>query len=749
MKTPGCRILLVAVLSLLLGRELVAKHIVGGVITYTNSGNGNYHFTMKIYRDCNCTDCAGFDSPARIAIYRGNAAPYTLIDELNINLDGPPVNIPAPDFPCLIPPDICVEEGVYEWDMDLPVIAQSYHIVYQRCCRNVTINNIYNPDNSGATYSIEILPAAQALSNNSPVFSSFPPTVICANEPLNYNHSATDVDGDQLVYEMCAPLLGGGIDGGPDNPGGDAGSCTGVQPNPPCPPPFLPVNFIVPAYTSTFPMGGAPPVTINVNNGIMTGTPTVQGQFVVGVCVSEYRNGQLLSVVRRDFQFNVALCEPTVVADIEADTILNGVEYLIRSCGDLSLDFENNSFQQQFIDEYAWVFDLNGTPLTINTWDASVTFPDTGIYYGLLLLNPGTTCADTAFITTQIYPSVNADFIYSFDTCVAGPVAFNDESFSEGGPLTSWGWDFDDGDFSGDQNPLHLFNNPGIHDVTLRVTDINLCEADTTKTIVWYPAPPIIIIEPSTFSGCEPATVFFNNLSFPIDSTYTIVWDFGDGTNGYDISPTHVYEDPGIYSVHVSITSPIGCFIEDNWPDWINVEPSPIADFSYTPGQLNSFQMTASFVDESIGAASWLWNFNMEGVSTQQNPQYTFRDTGIQVVQLIVTHQSGCMDTIIQYIDVEPIVTYFLPNAFTPNYDDVNDFFLGAGYLTGMTNFRMTIWNRWGELIFETDDPAQPWNGRKFNTGEMSPNGVYVCVVNYTGPRGQQIELKGFATLIR
>lgn len=749
MKIPCSRLFILFVFTLLCSQQLMAKHIVGGVISYTNDGNGQYHFTMKIYRDCNCVDCAGFDSPAHIAIYRGNGAPYITVDELNINLDGPPQNIPTPDFPCLIPPDVCVEEGVYTWDMTLPVINESYHIVYQRCCRNTTINNIYNPDNSGATYSIEILPLAQQLDNNSPVFNTFPPTVICAGEPLVFDHSATDVDGDQLVYEMCSPLLGGGIDGGPDNPGGDPNSCSGVQPIPSCPPPFLPVNFIVPAYTSTYPLGGSPPVTIDVATGMMSGVPTVQGQFVVGVCVSEYRNGQLMSVMRRDFQFNVALCQPTVVAEIESDTILNGQEFVILSCGDPTISFENNSFQEQFIDDFSWVFDVDGSPLTVNVWDPTITFPDTGVYYGQLLLNPGTVCADTAFIQVQIYPPVTADFSYSFDTCVAGPVAFNDMSFSEGGNLTSWGWDFDDGDFSGEQNPFHLFNNPGIHDVTLRVTDVNNCEAETTETIVWYPAPPIIVIEPSNFEGCQPATVFFNNLSFPIDSTYTIVWDFGDGTNGYDISPTHIYEEVGLYSVHVEITSPIGCFIEDSWPDWIEVFGSPIADFSYTPGSLNTFQMTASFIDESVAAASWLWNFNMEGVSTQQNPQYTFRDTGIQVVQLIVTHQSGCMDTIIQYLDVEPIVTYFLPNAFTPNYDDVNDFFLGTGYLVGMKDFSMTIWNRWGELIFETDDPQAPWNGKKNNTGAMSPNGVYVCVVTYTGPRGQMIQLKGFATLIR
>ncbi|MCB0586478.1 MAG: gliding motility-associated C-terminal domain-containing protein, partial [Phaeodactylibacter sp.] len=114
-----------------------------------------------------------------------------------------------------------------------------------------------------------------------------------------------------------------------------------------------------------------------------------------------------------------------------------------------------------------------------------------------------------------------------------------------------------------------------------------------------------------------------------------------------------------------------------------------------------------------------------------------------------VTHPSGCKDTATQVIDIVPKVTYFLPNAFSPNDDSVNDIFLGKGYLEGVRGFEMSIWNRWGENIFSTSDPLEGWNGRKHNTGNPAPEGVYVCLVRYTSPRGEPIEIKGFATLIR
>ena len=115
----------------------------------------------------------------------------------------------------------------------------------------------------------------------------------------------------------------------------------------------------------------------------------------------------------------------------------------------------------------------------------------------------------------------------------------------------------------------------------------------------------------------------------------------------------------------------------------------------------------------------------------------------------VVTHPSGCTDTLIQILDVIPEVRYYLPNAFTPNSDSKNDEFVGVGLMEGATNFRMTIWNRWGEKIFETTDPGEGWNGRKNNSGRESPNGVYVVIVQFNEPRGERREIKGFATLIR
>jgi gliding motility-associated-like protein len=732
--------------------SLEARHIIGGDITYRCLGNDRYEFTMKIYRDCNCTDCANFDAEAFIGIYRcdvgstcQNLGQLSTFETIIVPL-GNVRNIEAPDYPCLIPPNVCVEEGTYTWTAILPAGNTSYHISYQRCCRNITINNIVSPQSSGATYSIEITPLAQQLCNDSPTFNDFPPTVICANEPLSFDHSATDADGDQLIYEFCSPLLGGGnILTEPQ-----VFSCAGAIPRPACPPPYDPVNFVVPNFTPLNPMGGAPIVTINPNTGIISGTPTLIGQFVVGVCVSEFRNGQLLSRVFRDFQFNVASCDPTVVADIDSDDLAPDQSFVVNSCGETSITFDNQSFQQAFIDEFEWRFDIGGEFVTNSVdWDPTFTFPDIGTYIGRLVLNPDTDCGDTARIFVNIFPDLEADFSYEYDTCVAGPVVFTDESMTGSCCLTEWDWDFGDGNSAAEQNPEHVYMDPGNIPVTLTVTDTNQCVESITQTIEYFPVPSLIVIAPSTFTGCAPADIFFDNLSFPIDTTYDIFWEFGDGGTSTAISPTHTYEDIGTFTVSVEIISPIGCETDTIFPDLITVLPAPLAGFSYTPDQPSNLAPEVQFMDESVDAINWLWDFGT-GVNTlERNPTYAFPDTGMYLVQQVVVHPSGCTDTLLQIIDVVPEVRYFLPNAFTPNSDSVNDEYFGVGIMNGATNFQMNIFNRWGELIFETRDPDQGWNGKKMSTGGDAPQGVYVVTVSFKGPRGEDFNFNKMVTLIR
>ena len=724
-----------------------AKHIIGGVLTYECLGNGLYEFTMKMYRDCSDPTGAYFDSNAPFSIYRGTTLLTTIyVNPTNVTVVNPPPN------PCVeLPPNVCVQEGIYSFTYqfnDWPS-NQNYTISYQRCCRNNTITNIQTPGNVGATFTVTITKESQQVCNNSPVYNSFPPTVICVNEPLSYDHSATDAEGDQLVYELCSPLLGGGQGGlGGGNPTG----CNGITPNPACPPPYQNANFVNPPYSPLNPMGGSPAVTIDPVTGMLSGTPVTIGQFVVAICIKEYRNGVLLSEVRRDFQFNVANCQSFVDADLFSPGLtVSGDNYFIETCNDPVIFLQNTSSNPQNIDDLRWEFEVGDSTWSFNTWNTLITFPGAGVYPGKLLLNPGTLCSDSLNLLVDIHPEVIADFNYSYDTCVAGPVNFfNQASIAGPGQIVKWEWKLDDGVYDTlVYSPVHIYDEPKSFPVQLRVWDEHGCEDDTVRLVTYKPAPALLIVKPNDTVGCPPAEVRFNNLSQPVDNSYQVAWHFGDGTTATGISPTHTYEAPGTYDVRLEITSPIGCYTDTVFEQLVQVLPPPVANFSYSPARPSNFEPEVTFDDSSSYAVHWDWYLDGRLIAQQPDFTYTLPDTGLHEVMLIITHPEQCQDTLIQYLDVEPKVTFFLPNAFTPNEDTVNDFFKGNGFTRGATDFRMEIWDRNGGLVFATADVEEAWNGRINNTGRFAPNGVYVCVVTFREPRGKPFEYRGYATLIR
>ena len=760
MKIPAYNIfnLLLPFILLLSYNEAKALHIIGGDVVYkclkldSISRTVRYQITFTMYRDSK-SNGANFDDPTRFGIYRGSGNNWTFIrtvDEINVR-DIKNIDIIDANNPCiLVPVNVGVQSGVYVFEITLPIVNENYLIAYQRCCRNNTILNLVDPGSTGAAFTTEITPEAQMNCNNSPTFKSFPPVVICVNRPINYDHSAVDMDGDSLVYEFCNPLTAGGTDG--STTVGEAESCTGVTPNPRnCPPPFSFVTFKGPNFSFDRPMGGNPVITIDPVTGIIEGSPNILGQYVVGVCVKEYRKGKLIGILRRDFQFNVTTCQIAVNADLKASSKTE-TEFQINSCGDYTINFQNLSTDEKYIKNYYWEFDINNKKEIYNTRNVSVTFPGLGSYKATMILNkdlPGfVECSDTATIVVNLYPSIDADFSFAYDTCVAGPVAFKDLSLSGAGPIQKWNWNFIEG-VSTVQNPFFEFENPGLKTARLIVEDQNKCIDTLIRQINYFPLPALIVIEPNTFTGCQPANIFFDNLSKPIDSTYTFEWDFGDGGTGKELSPTHLYNDVGVYTVKLKLISPIGCETTSSWPNLIRVLPSPTAGFSYSPEKPDYYNNVVQFTDLSKDALAYTWVFDSLGLSLLQNPTFTFRDTGLFTIYQIVQHSSGCSDTATTIIPIFPIVDFYMPNAFTPNDDGLNDVFIPVGKFLGIKTYSFSIWNRWGDRIFNTDDYNIGWNGQRNNVGELAPGGVYAYTIDYIDSFNKAQSLKGQCTLLR
>lgn len=731
----------------------LASHIIGGIITYEFvSRNGNtatYKFKLTYYKDCASNNGSGGNSPLpntiRYNVFLNNVKLYNVAPSVTMTNQGV-TNVAPPSYPCLtIPPYVCVQKGEYEWTVALRDTNASYFISTSICCRNDRISNIFsNANSTGASYFAEISPAAQRANNSSPVFSAFPPTVICVGEPLRFDHSATDADGDSLTYEFCYS----------NNVRNVAGNCTGSNTNQ-CAPPFESVQYRAPQYSATNPMGGNPRVVINPISGLITGTPTVQGNYVVGVCVKEYRNGVYMGSIFRDFQFNAEICRREVVASVSADS-LGGSRFFLKSCDDTTVTIFNTSTQRANIFSTRWEIYIRDSTHVFNTWDARVAFPDTGTYRARLLLNPSTACGDSAELTIRVgSQGLSPKFDFKYDTCVAGPVSFRNQSVTNPMfPVAKYLWDLGDNTLDSTTWATidHQFAVAGSKRVNLKLWDRLGCTRDTSVSFDWLPAPPIIIVEPSNYKGCVPGRISFKNRSHPVDSTYDVRWTFGDGSTLRGVDAQHVYEQAGVFTITLEITSPIGCKKSAVFRDFIQVLPNPKANFDFMPKEPTNLLPQVNFIDSSsadVVARRWFFG-GTYGISTEKNPQVIYgRDTGWVNVKLLVNNQYGCADTITKRIYVKPEVTFFMPNAFSPNHDATNEEFKGVGFTYGLKKFRMAIWSRWGELLYETTDPNQGWNGTKFNGGVVLPQGVYLYEVDYVAPTGERVSKRAYFTLFR
>lgn len=741
-------------------------------MTYECQGpaNGNpsvmrYEITLTVYRDCSldgtsargggfdsdATDIQDFVAPGTVSVYRGSETAEFM--DLGVNLTQPLITLVAADIgnPCLvIPPDVCVQKGVYTFFVNLPITTVPYTVVYQRCCRNPTITNILDPSGVGASYFVTISPESQQLCNSSPTFDFFPPIVLCAGEEFELPMNGTDPDGDRLVYYLCSPVVGGGRDGN----GSTNDPYDDVAPDPDRPPPYINVDFDAPNFTAQRPLGPMSEFAYNDSTGVLSGNPALQGQFVVGICIDEFRGDTLLSSTKREFQFNITSCANTVLADLREDSIAPDGRFVIDICGPGDFTIINESTDQAFIENYTWnLAGVNGDPITGINRDLMGTLDEVGSYDGIMILNNISNfanCKDSAEFTINIFPDLRAEFDYAYDECIAGPVTFTDLSEADDpGGITTYRWAYDDGNTSNASNPDHRYLIPGNFDVSLTISDGNGCQNTTVQPIEYFPAPPILIVSPSVVRGCTPQEVFFNNLSIPIDDSYDIVWNFGDANNGTsgEISPTYTYEDVGEYDVSLAVTSPIGCFIDTIFQDLVAVFASPTAGFSFTPEEPNNRENEVDFIDEALETIAWEYTVGDLFRTSQPSFTYEFRDTGLVEVTQIVTHPSGCKDTLIQLIDIQPILSVHVPNAFTPNGDGLNDVFIPKSDLFGFRGYEFNVWNRWGERIFTTDDPDVGWDGRF--SGSDSPAGGYLWELTIINARDEVLKSKGSVVLLR
>lgn len=290
---PKLFILILLMLGFL---PVFARHITGGEVIYTyvssSSTSTTYKVTLFLFRDENCFDCAPMPPNVTLGIFNNdNGSQYG--SYRTVTLDGSRT-LPLNPLPRCIenPPVLTYTAGFYEFEISLPNNNNGYTITYQTCCR---INNIENTsDRIGATY-IGQIPGRNTLSDNltdnSPRFSQAI-SVVCYNRPFTLDFSATDSNGDSLVYSLCSAFNGG--------------AATDASFAEPAAPPYGSIPYTG-GFNGSFPMG--PLANINPRTGIISGIAPGEGKYVVSVCIEAYRNGRYIASHRKDFIISVAPCD--------------------------------------------------------------------------------------------------------------------------------------------------------------------------------------------------------------------------------------------------------------------------------------------------------------------------------------------------------------------------------------------------------------------------------------------------------
>lgn len=611
--------------------EVKATHIVGGDITYRCLGDDMYEVTLTIRRDCfNGADDADFDDPAvvgifdpvfgsRLTLYGENGMIFMPLSQEDTLSE---VFVSDCGF---IGSQVCVQEGTYIDTIRLPFRNRGYMLAYQRCCRNVSLNNIVNPLNTGGTYTVGITESSLNTCNSTPVFKEWGDIYICANEELNFDHSAIDLEGDSLVYRLCTPNQGADMD----------------RPKP-LPPPSPPYDQVVwqTGFSLANLMGGVP-LEIDPMTGVLTATPNIIGQFLIGVCVDEYRDGVLIGSTVRDFEYNVRACSEAPLANFETNDPL---------CEELEVSFTNTSLSA---DQYEWFFDFPNTDPSFMSTTAdpnfTFTYPAIGDYtVKLIATRTADGCFDEFVKEVRIVENtIVPDFNSTMQKCNTDgfTIVLEDNSTNNDENLSMW--IVDDGisvqTDSGASVSFDIANES--FSVTLIAKNDFGCEAQVVRQL----EVDDIIPEANfgfTFVGCSTEGNIVDFIASIDQSQFnatSIEWTIdGQALMG---NPVRLTTPNTSFEATLTVTFENDCVFETSQQITIPAIADATINASFVECSEGQFvlELMATSSDPALVIADVEWTANTS--TAQGNPALVSVDQTLVNISAVVTFENGCETT--------------------------------------------------------------------------------------------------------
>ena len=359
-----------------------------------------------------------------------------------------------------------------------------------------------------------------------------------------------------------------------------------------------------------------------------------------------------------------------------------------------------------------------------------------------VMISDGCSPWDTAVVEVKIATPLSVDGVGDTLVCPEKTIAM--KAAGSGGIASAYQYSWSHGLGAGAIKQVAPSTD---QDYVVTLTDnCSFAAYDTIHVIM--SSLPSTLLTASIDSGCQPIQVDFASDHIDTGGFSNWRWYFEGGAieNTSVNQASHLYEKPGNFAIKAVVTSSYGCVDSTNYVDVV-VHPKPVALFEFSPVTTTIVDPVVSLKNQSTQSVKFFWDFGDGMNSTASSPIHTYADTGKYPVVLYVESQFGCKDTAEDLYQVQEIYSYYVPSGFTPNGDKTNDVFYGVG--TGVKKLTIQIYDRWGALVFESDDPKFTWDGTSQESGEFLPTGVYMYSIKVDLENGGREHLNGSISLVR
>jgi gliding motility-associated-like protein len=495
--------------------------------------------------------------------------------------------------------------------------------------------------------------------------------------------------------------------------------------------------------------------TSNPNNGTIT---NLDWDFGNGVMMNGVQNPTIKYASEGFYDIKVTAtnsdgCIDSITKSIEIYPLPSAVLKITPQCLNTPIIFKDSSYVNKpgYIDNVTINFG-DGSPNSSTINDVH-TYPSDAIYPIVYTVYTDKGCVDSVTTNTaEIYSIPLANFQNTVICENTPPTNFIDNSTINKGSITKWTWNFDDdnNNISSLLNPQHLYDEPGTYNVSLIIESDKECKDTIIQPVIVLAKPTSIFISDIT-EDCGEACINF--LDYTIPNAFNVVnwhWTFGDGQTSTMQNPAHCYTNlsndaDSSFTVSLITTNDLGCSDSITVTNYINVWHNPISNFDINPPHTDMYHTEVGFTNNSVGANYYSWNLENDFYETDFEPTYTYiQDSNRYYVQLAVETDHGCVDTSQKLIIVDPVISVYIPNSFTPDGDGRNDVFFIKEF--GVKELTFQIFDRWGKLIFITDT-FKPWDGTY--KGKNAQQDTYVYRLEYVDALDKKGLLMGHVNLLR